>query len=280
MKSFRTSPWDKYENLPIEYSRIYQFEDIKKTFKKVSKEGEEGAEPGTYVRIHIKNVPSSLQITPAHTVLMYGLLKYENKMSALNLKLKRVNNDKYALPIKSKETLVFHVGCRRFEAGAIYSAHTDGDKHKFDRFMPVDATFVATLFAPITFPPASVLVFKKLDNGEQVLIATGSMLAIEPNRIVLKRIVLSGHPFKVNQKSAVVRYMFFSPEDVSWFKPIELRTKWGRRGHIKETLGTHGHMKCQFNDIMKSQDTVLMSLYKRVYPKWTFKDISNDFYYD
>jgi pre-rRNA-processing protein TSR1 len=77
--------------------------------------------------------------------------------------------------------------------------------------MPIDSTFVATVFAPITFPPASVLVFKKLSNGDQILVATGSLLAMEPNRIVLKRIVLSGHPFRVSQKNAVVRYMFFNP---------------------------------------------------------------------
>ena len=44
LKSFRTSPWDKFENLPIEYSKIFQFDDMKRTLRKVSKEKLEGAE--------------------------------------------------------------------------------------------------------------------------------------------------------------------------------------------------------------------------------------------
>ena len=31
MRSFRTSPWDAYENLPRDYARIFQFEDFKRT---------------------------------------------------------------------------------------------------------------------------------------------------------------------------------------------------------------------------------------------------------
>jgi pre-rRNA-processing protein TSR1 len=45
--------------------------------------------------------------------------------------------------------------------------------------------------------------------------------------------VSPGHPYKINKKSAVVRYMFFEPEDIQWFRPVELTSKYGRRGHIK-----------------------------------------------
>ncbi|ELV11152.1 Pre-rRNA-processing protein TSR1 like protein [Tupaia chinensis] len=212
LKSFRTSPWDPKENLPQDYARIFQFQNFANTRKSIFKEIEENEVEGA-------------------------------EMSVLNMVVRR--NPGNTEPVKTKEELIFHCGFRRFRASPLFSQHTAADKHKLQRFLTADAALVVTVYAPITFPPASVLLFKQKSNGMHNLIATGHLLSVDPNRMVIKRVVLSGHPFKIFTKMAVVRYMFFN-------------------------RGTHGHMKCSFDGKLKSQDTVLMNLYKRVFPKWTY----------
>uniref|UniRef100_A0A1A8EPX9 Pre-rRNA-processing protein TSR1 homolog n=1 Tax=Nothobranchius korthausae TaxID=1143690 RepID=A0A1A8EPX9_9TELE len=273
LKSFRSSPWDPMENLPLDYSRIFQFQSFERTRRRVLAEAaaeEEGAMVGWYVTLHVIDVPFSVMesVQSGKPLVLVSLLPHEQKMSVMHVLVHRHPSN--TEPIKSKEELVFHCGYRRFRASPIFSQHTSADKHKMERFLRPDAPTVVSVYAPITFPPAGVLLFKQRDDGVQDLVATGSLLSCDPRRVVLKRIVLSGHPFKINRRSAVVRYMFFNREDIMWFKPVELRTKWGRRGHIKEALGTHGHMKCVFDNQLRSQDTVLMNLYKRAYPHWTY----------
>ncbi|XP_028276445.1 pre-rRNA-processing protein TSR1 homolog [Parambassis ranga] len=273
LKSFRSSPWDPMENLPPNYSRIFQFQSFERTRSRILAEAaaeDEGAMDGWYVTLHIIDVPFSVMesVQSGRPLVLVSLLPHEQKMSVMHMLVRRHPSN--TEPIKSKEELVFHCGFRRFRASPIFSQHTSGDKHKMERFLRPDAPTVVSVYAPIIFPPAGILLFKQRTDGIQDLVATGSLLSCDPQRVMLKRIVLSGHPFKINRRSAVLRYMFFNRDDIMWFKPVELRTKWGRRGHIKEPLGTHGHMKCVFDNQLRSQDTVLMNLYKRVYPRWTY----------
>ncbi|VDM95713.1 unnamed protein product [Thelazia callipaeda] len=278
LKSFRASPWDPLENLPSSYSRIFKFSDYRKSKKialsAVATEAECSAPKGAFLSLYISKVPvNSINDWPTDTPLVvYGLLAHEHKMSVLNMVLKK--HPSCTVPIPNKQKLVFHVGYRYFEAEPVFSQNTNGDKAKMERFMPENRYFVASVFAPIIFLPAPVLVYRIDSRGNHHLVATGSVLDCNPDRVILKRVVLSGHPFKINRRNVVVRYMFFNRDDIEWFKPVELYTQHGRRGHIKEALGTHGHMKCVFDQHLNAMDTVMMNLYKRVFPKWTYSPVT------
>jgi len=43
------------------------------------------------------------------------------------------------------------------------------------------------------------------------LVAMGTFMNPDTTRIIAKRIILTGHPFKVHKKTATIRYMFFNP---------------------------------------------------------------------
>jgi pre-rRNA-processing protein TSR1 len=58
LQSFRTSPWDPYENLPIDYGRIFQFENFGRTKMRVVSQAIVGnVKPGRRVTVWISNVP-------------------------------------------------------------------------------------------------------------------------------------------------------------------------------------------------------------------------------
>ena len=46
------------------------------------------------------------------------------------------------------------------------------------------------------------------------LVATGSCMGVDPDRIIVKRILLTGIPIKIKRRNAVVKSMFWNPEDV------------------------------------------------------------------
>ena len=85
---------------------------------------------------------------------------------------------------------------------------------------------MATTFAPIHYPPSPALVFRETADGGIRLVATGKLQSVDPDRMVIKRIRLAGHPFKIHARTATLRYMFFNPEDIHWFKSVELTTKY------------------------------------------------------
>ena len=271
LASFRTSAWDPQENLPRDYARISQIRNFRHVRKSLLRQSntEKPIRAGAHVDIYISEVPLSIRDSTSSTITLFSLLPHEQRLS-----VQHVAQARHPLStgtVKGKEQLLAQVGFRRYVVKPIFSQHTKSNKHKMERFMPVAGNFVASFYAPITLTESPAVLFKVEEDGSVTLLSTGTLLSCDPDRVVCKRVVLSGHPAKVNKRSAVVRYLFYNREDIAYFKPVQVRTKHGRRGHIKEALGTHGHCKITFDKPIQQSDTVLIPLYKRVFPKWHFE---------
>ncbi|KAJ5643404.1 Ribosome biogenesis protein tsr1 [Penicillium longicatenatum] len=289
LKNLKISPWETSEDRPFEpedWRRLLQFGDFKGTKNRILREALiGGVNPGIRVDVHLRAVPSYLRNKP-QPVSLFSLLRHEHKHTVVNINM--TLSGRLEEPIKAKEELIIQCGPRRMVVNPIFSSadNTPNNVHKFDRFMHPGRSAIATWIGPMTWGAVPVLVFKAqqaeedpevLDSADDKqeplsldrleLIGTGTVIPPDPARVVAKRAILAGHPYKIHKNVVTVRYMFFNSEDVAWFKALQLWTRRGRSGYIKESLGTHGYFKATFDAKINPQDSVGISLYKRVFPR-------------
>ncbi|KAL4741547.1 hypothetical protein BDV11DRAFT_182873 [Aspergillus similis] len=293
MKSLKTSPWNTAEDRPHEpedWRRLLQFGDYKGSKNRILREAlVGGVNPGTRVHVHLRAVPALLR-NRSQPLTLFSLLRHEHKHTVVNVNMHL--NAAVEEPIKSKQELIVQYGPRRLIVNPVFSStdNTPNNVHKFDRFLHPGRSAIATWIGPLTWGSVPVLVFKPrktpadpevLDSADAPelttavdfstsaleLIGTGTVVAPDPTRVVAKRAIITGHPYKIHKRVVTVRYMFFNAEDVNWFKALQLWTRRGRSGFIKESLGTHGYFKCTFDGKINPQDSVGISLYKRVFPR-------------
>ncbi|KAL4938940.1 hypothetical protein BDV06DRAFT_45725 [Aspergillus oleicola] len=300
MKSLKTSPWNTAEDRPHEpedWRRLLQFGDYKGSKNRILREALiGGVNPGIRVDVHLRAVPSTLRNKAQQPLSLFSLLRHEHKHTVVNINMHL--NAAVEAPLKSKEELIIQYGPRRLIVNPVFSSadNTPNNVHKFDRFLHPGRSAIATWIGPLTWGSVPVLVFKArkpsssdpeaMDDSADAapdlvssnsstpftsstltLIGTGTVVSPDPTRVVAKRAIITGHPYKIHKRVVTVRYMFFNAEDVNWFKALQLWTRRGRSGFIKESLGTHGYFKCTFDAKLNPQDSVGISLYKRVFPR-------------
>ncbi|KAL8738432.1 MAG: hypothetical protein Q9190_008007 [Brigantiaea leucoxantha] len=280
LKSLRTSRWETAEDRahePEDWNRLLQVSDYKHARKQIVNEALVGGVPaGQRVSIHLKNIPLSLQDTYDATkpLAAFSLLRHEQKRAVVNFTI--TLSSEASSSLKSKETLILQCGPRRLQINPLFSqtGSSPNSVHKFLRYLHPGQTAMATFIAPVTWGSVPALYFKSSPStdeegpsGRFELVATGTSQPPSSSRVIAKRVILTGHPYKIHKRLVTVRYMFFNKEDVEWFKALQLWTQRGRSGFIKESLGTHGYFKATFDGRINTQDAVGISLYKRVFPR-------------
>lgn len=136
-----------------------------------------------------------------------------------------------------QDPLILCVGPRRSLVNPIYSQHAPGGKgsnnvYKFERYLRHGSTYVATIYGSVIYGKKPCVLLRETENPQgsvisfiqyntmnlnlakstaPQLVAMGTFMNPDTTRIIAKRIILSGHPFKIHKKTATVRYMFFNP---------------------------------------------------------------------
>ena len=291
LKSLKSSQWETDEDKahePEYWDRLLPVPDYKKARSQAIREAlVGGVQAGKRVNVHLRFVPVSLQDTfdPSKPLTLFSLLRHEQKKSVVNFAI-TLRSD-YPAPIRSKDELILQYGSRRLVINPLFSqtGNTPNNVHKFQRYLHPGQTAMATFVAPLMWGAVPALFFKRTKDESRPrgplsldLIGMGTSQAPDHGRVIAKRIILTGHPYKIHKKLVTVRYMFFSKDDVNWFKALPLWTKRGRSGFIKESLGTHGYFKATFDGRINPQDAIGVSLYKRVFPRvaqeWCVNKIS------
>lgn len=63
-----------------------------------------------------------------------------------------------------------------------------------ERFLHPGCFSIASVYAPISFPPLPLIVLKSAEGGvAPAVAAVGSLRSIDPDRIILKKIILTGY---------------------------------------------------------------------------------------
>ncbi|KAG0056340.1 Glycoside hydrolase 2 (Mannanase, beta-galactosidase) [Gryganskiella cystojenkinii] len=229
----------------------------------------EGFRPGTYVRILLKDMPCEFiqYFQPEYPIIMGGLLPAEENYGFIQVRIKKHRWHKKIL--KTNDPLIFSLGWRRLQTMPIYSLN-DGTRNRMLKYTPEHMHCLATIYGPIHPPNTGFCCVQSVSEGTSAfrISATGVVLDIDHTVEIVKKLKLTGHPYKIHKNTAFVKDMFTSSLEVAKFEGANIRTVSGIRGQVKKAVQKpEGHFRATFEDKVLMSDIVFLRAWYPIKPK-------------
>jgi len=240
--------------------------------------GVEGFRAGQYARITIENVASEFvtNFNPFMPIIVGGLSATEDRFGFVQVRIKRHRWHKKIL--KTNDPLIFSMGWRRFQTLPIYSISDNRIRNRMLKYTPEHMHCFGTFYGPLIAPNSGFSAYQSFSAktpGFRIC-ATGTVLDVEEAPEIVKKLKLTGTPYKIFKNTAFIRDMFNSSLEIAKFEGASIKTVSGIRGQIKKALSKpEGHFRATFEDKILMSDIVFLRAWYPIKPHRFYNPVTN-----
>lgn len=238
----------------------------------------EGFKAGTYARIVLENVPCefSTKFNPRFPVIVGGLAPTEDRFGYVQIRIKRHRWHKKIL--KSNDPLIFSLGWRRFQTLPMYSTSDNRTRNRMLKYTPEHMHCFGTFYGPLVAPNTGFCCVQSFSNktpGFRIA-ATGVVLSVDEHTDIVKKLKLTGTPYKIFKNTAFIKDMFNSSIEIAKFEGTAIRTVSGIRGQVKRALSKpDGCFRATFEDKILMSDIVFLRAWYPIKPHRFYNPVTN-----
>jgi len=146
------------------------------------------------------------------------------------------------------------------------------------KYTPEHMHCFGTFYGPLVAPNTGFCCVQSLSNkapGFRIA-ATGVVLSVDESTEIVKKLKLTGHPYKIFKNTCFVKDMFSSALEIAKFEGASLRTVSGIRGQVKKALSKpEGHFRATFEDKLLMSDIIFLRAWYPVKPHRFYHPVTN-----
>lgn len=238
----------------------------------------EGFRAGKYAKIVLENVPAEFvtKFNGRLPIVVGGLTATEDRWGFVQVRMKRHRWHKKIL--KTNDPLIFSLGWRRFQTMPIYSTTDSRTRNRMLKYTPEHMHCFATVYAPLIAPNTGFVCFNSFSpsNAGFRIAATGTVLSVDESTEIVKKLKLTGAPYKIFKNTAFIKDMFNSSLEIAKFEGASIKTVSGVRGQIKRAMSKpKGHFRATFEDKILLSDIVFLRAWYPIKPHRFYNPATN-----
>ena len=146
------------------------------------------------------------------------------------------------------------------------------------KYTPEHMHCFGTFYGPLIAPNTGFACFQHFSSSNPGfrIAATGTVLSVDESTEIVKKLKLTGAPYKIFKNTAFIKDMFNSSLEIAKFEGAAIKTVSGIRGQIKRALSKpEGHFRATFEDKILLSDIVFLRAWYPIKPHRFYNPVTN-----